>query len=1334
MKANTYPIFEADQILTSGHLNDLVVYLEEQERLTRNKLIGIGIVCGLQLNYSAIGRRKEITISKGCGITSEGYLVVLDDTNCTHIREEAYVDPVDYPDLAGMKLIEMLTQEEASLEESEDVAPISTISEKTLQEKAVLLYLEKLDEDLKNCIPEDCNDKGKKRIFTVRRLLVDKAELRQLISRKQGFKTPQTETTLENAVNGPFHLPDVYIPRVVIPAVNGIQLSTLQGIYASSINAAIPQLAEGIGKTSELLQPALQNLQDEAITEASLLRLLVNLFEDIKKNDPTALQYFYSYMNDLAEAYHEFRDEAFDLLSMCCPDASMFGCHLLLGDVINSDDCQPSIYRHLWYPSPIHNSPNHLTEKVRCLYQRLLLLLRSFEMPNAETIEVTPSKSGMYALSERAIPYYYRVNGTTNLYNHWDYDKKRKCRAGTNLSYHASKYADPKSKTRYAGTLAPLNFSLAKNDFFRIEGHLGKNYQTAIQSIQQQRDQYGLAFDIVALKLGRVPDEPIIDQQCFFRDLDTQYQSLRQEMLCFLTKESNYFANIEYQPKAARSTNDDDNKTTGGFTYYKPLFNYTNYSAKYYTPTKSSSSGSVMKSSATGKSQQGTIGSIVTDSFVASGYTFNIQNLLTTFIGKYSFFANLPVGTLLLRIQYPLQMISLLEDAVVAIPDNLNELKFEDFEKTYKKLTDKAHEFKDKIIENLGNENFQQVGNEEDISDHLDRFIFDCNVTRFKVLFDEYQKRVKQIAQESLLSEYVKKHPGLEHTGGVPKGGTFVLIYHDQAYATPTPSRPSLSSGNIFTNAGRAAIFNKANAPSRGSIMAGNYGTKVTNYMTHHTGQETGAHTHAGAMMAATDSSSELSINTNFLLANQLTLDITRLVNKVVVGDLSLPYMCQSDCPSVTYVFPSVELSLSLPKNVFCKSDNDKTTYPFTASPEGGEVKGAGVEKDENGAFVFNPSAKDVSVGMHNFTYELDGKTTNLHVEIIAAPQAQFNLSTKSITRTENGLFLSLKNESENADDYLWEVNGETSTDKDLVRFFISNPGETLNVKLTATNKACFDTEVQTLQVAVEPLVFDTESGETSFCAQNQESISLVTKPTGGTVTSKTKIHVGQKGNQYFIIPAASEQGLHQLTYKDPDGRNATLQILISQPNADFTITPTDADGMLIIMQLIPVDRTCDQYTWMDGKNELHKTAKLPDPGPTVSVDFSKENRKTFTLNVDKGNCTNTFAITTDIKTLLSQIGRRGNDNGNRKTVTPGTTVSVGRGSNTLVIDHTGRSSTMVTKMLTQELGMTSIAARKALTTLPLTLTGISNTSLKKIEGSFSKAAVKYRLGSTKSK
>ncbi len=46
---NFYPEFVADQVLTADHLNELFDYLDEQDRLTRRCLIGIGIVCGLEV-------------------------------------------------------------------------------------------------------------------------------------------------------------------------------------------------------------------------------------------------------------------------------------------------------------------------------------------------------------------------------------------------------------------------------------------------------------------------------------------------------------------------------------------------------------------------------------------------------------------------------------------------------------------------------------------------------------------------------------------------------------------------------------------------------------------------------------------------------------------------------------------------------------------------------------------------------------------------------------------------------------------------------------------------------------------------------------------------------------------------------------------------------------------------------------------------------------------------------------------------------------------------------------------------------------------------------------
>ena len=78
---SVYPEFVADQILTAHDLNESFNYLDEQERLTRIKLLGMGIVCGLQIKTNTAG--TEITISKGVGVTSYGYLISMDTKKYT---------------------------------------------------------------------------------------------------------------------------------------------------------------------------------------------------------------------------------------------------------------------------------------------------------------------------------------------------------------------------------------------------------------------------------------------------------------------------------------------------------------------------------------------------------------------------------------------------------------------------------------------------------------------------------------------------------------------------------------------------------------------------------------------------------------------------------------------------------------------------------------------------------------------------------------------------------------------------------------------------------------------------------------------------------------------------------------------------------------------------------------------------------------------------------------------------------------------------------------------------------------------------------------------------
>ena len=94
-----YPIFEANQVLSDLHLNEIFNYLDEQDRLTRANLIGIGIVCGLEISFDQ-STAPTIQLTKGCGVTSEGYLVLEpQDVALVSYRKYALPDEPGYPSL-----------------------------------------------------------------------------------------------------------------------------------------------------------------------------------------------------------------------------------------------------------------------------------------------------------------------------------------------------------------------------------------------------------------------------------------------------------------------------------------------------------------------------------------------------------------------------------------------------------------------------------------------------------------------------------------------------------------------------------------------------------------------------------------------------------------------------------------------------------------------------------------------------------------------------------------------------------------------------------------------------------------------------------------------------------------------------------------------------------------------------------------------------------------------------------------------------------------------------------------------------------------------------------
>ena len=68
-----YRRFTKNQVLTEGHLNEVLDFFDDQDRLSRICLDGTGIVCGFNLRCVD----NTIEVSQGAGVTSDGDLLHL---------------------------------------------------------------------------------------------------------------------------------------------------------------------------------------------------------------------------------------------------------------------------------------------------------------------------------------------------------------------------------------------------------------------------------------------------------------------------------------------------------------------------------------------------------------------------------------------------------------------------------------------------------------------------------------------------------------------------------------------------------------------------------------------------------------------------------------------------------------------------------------------------------------------------------------------------------------------------------------------------------------------------------------------------------------------------------------------------------------------------------------------------------------------------------------------------------------------------------------------------------------------------------------------------------
>lgn len=733
-----YPVFEANQVLTSAHLNDMFEYLDEQTRLTRADLIGIGIVCGLEASLEA---GDAVRLTRGCGVTSQGYLIVepADVTlrwarTYTLPREVGYqpfMQPGEVP-AEQYPMWELLTDQE-------DAAAVA-LSTLKLSRMAVVLLLELHQDRGRTCLPNDCDDRGSAVTTTVRRLLMDVDHVKAVISVGRAAGDVPLAVDLERRLA----LPELRMPRFDVPTTApSTAEKVLEGFQSVFRREGLVEACAGaLSSLYAAFAPLVR--EDFATDPFTGLRARFGFLDrtPVTAAQVRGLQHHYDLFADLIGAYDEVRRAGLDLVCACCPPQGLFPRHVVAG-VLAPTAWDAFEYRTRFVPSPSVSGCAGRARDVRTLFRRLVAMIERFsDAPASKGIRITPSRSAA-PLSHKAIPYYYAQQGfgspgSPPLYRLWDPAKTSQGRPELNLSYRSDEYVPAAP----AFVTDPLRYDLEPNDFLRVEGHIGADVRTALESLLAQQKRSRVPIDVIALRTGTFDESIEIDltkERCRFQDIETLYETLKAELECFLVTQTEYFYLLPLPGKKPRGRPD----MTLDLAPSLPL---------------------LRARAATLKAEPGTLG-------------HGIESLLTWKPGTPRPFdfdiAEIP--------HFPSQATALtlaMSRLSEVLTDDLRDLDFEEFDARYSALVDIARQMEDARAQKI----FDEPGG---LSARLDDIVFRCRRDPFDALAEEYKRRVREVKQEQFLGNFLERHPGIQHKGGVPVGGTFILVYHERPARRP---------------------------------------------------------------------------------------------------------------------------------------------------------------------------------------------------------------------------------------------------------------------------------------------------------------------------------------------------------------------------------------------------------------------------------------------------------------------------------------------------------------------------------------------------------------------
>lgn len=442
---SSFPFFKKGQILRNTDLNDLVNYLDEQDRQNRVLFVGIGIIGGLthrlieDTNLSGVFTR-EIVISSGYGLSSDGYLFQLTQECVTdryrriQVKENDFICEDSDANVKGRTIewsaIELANQGELEPDDTTyaDLADL----EEDLSKHVLVLQWHRKEKDRKRCIDE-CDEKGADINFFIRKLLIKKEDL----------CTDQDQTTTAaNQVE--FTYVETYLPRfgtgmVQIrkenqTTVKGVSLKAIETYsqfyenYKNAVftDAVIDQIVKAYKQAFTDFENVLfldkindenpfQGLPDhlKKLRDQKFQNPVVDLATSSSTEGTFGIQYFYDYLKDLILAYQQFMDVVCELeiSENQVPDTCAFPGHLILGS-FGTDDLQESgdtgltgsgeddegipgneECRSFFQGSTLNVSKQGLVEEARFLYAKMEYLSNAISAPVPADLELFANRN-----------------------------------------------------------------------------------------------------------------------------------------------------------------------------------------------------------------------------------------------------------------------------------------------------------------------------------------------------------------------------------------------------------------------------------------------------------------------------------------------------------------------------------------------------------------------------------------------------------------------------------------------------------------------------------------------------------------------------------------------------------------------------------------------------------------------------------------------------------------------------------------------------------------------------------------------------------------------------